>query len=208
MSDEIIALREEVARLRGEMDALRRRFAADELADDEVAASSSPAPVPGSMVQLVQLGRQPGELQIQIASGEHGPGIYLYDLQGKCRMLLEVGERGPRFELFGDENKSIVTLKSIDGHGQVCVAAPDGSPREPAAPCSGALCSGNPAPLPSTLPSVLPTGAGQWASPAFLISLATPGSLACPSADADLHPVDRSCSIFHPPRFLASLITA
>ena len=83
----------------------------------------------------------------------------------------------------------------------------DESSHERPTPCSGALCSGNPAPPPSTVPSVLPTGAGQWAIPAFPIALAAPGSLACPPTDADLRPVDRSCSIFHPPRFLAPFIT-
>jgi hypothetical protein len=83
----------------------------------------------------------------------------------------------------------------------------DGSPHQRPTPCSGALCSGNPAPPPSTAPSVLPMGAGQWAIPASPVAVAAPGSLACPPADAGLRPVDRSCSIFHPPRSLAPSIT-
>ena len=47
----------------------------------------------------------------------------------------------------------------------------DESSHERPTPCSGALCSGNPAPPPSTVPSVLPAGAGQWAIPAFPIAV-------------------------------------
>lgn len=85
----------------------------------------------------------------------------------------------------------------------------DESSHERPTPCSGALCSGNAAPPPSTLPSILAPGAGQWAIPAFPISLAAaPDALACLQDGADLRPVDRSCSIFHPPRHLASFLIA
>jgi hypothetical protein len=83
----------------------------------------------------------------------------------------------------------------------------DESPREGPTPCSGALCSGNPAPPLSTMPPVPPPGAGQWAIPAFPVSLAAPRSRACPPADADLRPIDSPCTIFHPPRPLAPSLT-
>ena len=68
-------------------------------------------------------------------------------------------------------------------------------------PCSGALCSGNPAPPLSTMPSVpSPTG-GQWVLPVFLVSQLGSGVFQRLPADTDVCPVDHSCSIFHPPRF-------
>src|SRR4051812_16910404 len=81
------------------------------------------------------------------------------------------------------------------------------TPRPGPAPCSGAMCSGNPATPLSTIPSVPPPDGEQWAfSPPLLPPIVT-GPLASLPVDATLRPVERPCSIFHPPRFQSALLT-
>jgi hypothetical protein len=83
----------------------------------------------------------------------------------------------------------------------------DESPRERPTPCSGALCSGNPAPLPTTMPSVPPPGGSQWAVPVASSSPACPGAFARFPHQAIFRPVDRADAIFHPPRVPHPLVT-
>lgn len=98
-------------------------------------------------------------------------------------------------------------LELLSAYGAVPTPQ-DEMPRERPTPCSGALCSGNPAPPLSTLPPAPHPGAGQWAIAAFPIPLSDLGSLPCPPAGASLRPVDRACSIFHPPRPRAPSLSA
>ena len=80
------------------------------------------------------------------------------------------------------------------GHGE--------GPRERPTPCSGALCSGNPA-TPFSVPSPAPPPwTGHWALPAFLAPVTGPASYACPPVPPRLSPVDLACPIFRPPRAL------
>ncbi len=74
------------------------------------------------------------------------------------------------------------------------------SPREQPAPCSGALCSGNPAPPPSTLPTLPPPVGGQWAIPVALNNRFIPRWFVGLPIRGSLCPIEHSCSIFHPPR--------
>jgi hypothetical protein len=76
----------------------------------------------------------------------------------------------------------------------------DETPPSRPTPCSGALCSGNPAVPLSTVPPVMPEGHGEWAISLRPPVLAEPGSIARPAEDARLVPVDHPSSIFHPPR--------
>lgn len=73
-------------------------------------------------------------------------------------------------------------------------------PGERPKPCSGALCSGNPAPPLSTMPPVPPMAGGQWALPVCRGSLVGPRVFQHQPADTDVCPVDHPSSIFHPPR--------
>jgi hypothetical protein len=73
------------------------------------------------------------------------------------------------------------------------------SPSRPT-PCSGALCSGNPAVPLSTVPVVTPQGDGDWAISVRRPVLADPGSIGRLAEDALFVPVDNPSSIFHPPR--------
>jgi hypothetical protein len=76
----------------------------------------------------------------------------------------------------------------------------DETPPSRPAPCSGALCSGNPGVPPSTAPlSVVGVGS-DWAIPLRLTVLADPGSLIRAREDAGLIPVNQPSSVFHPPR--------
>ena len=83
------------------------------------------------------------------------------------------------------------------------VPTPDDAPPERPTPCSGALCSGNPATPLSATPTVPPPGLGQWALTVTPVSLSGPESVACAPEDADLRPAIGLCSVFHPPRPLA-----
>jgi hypothetical protein len=76
----------------------------------------------------------------------------------------------------------------------------DETPPSRTTPCSGALCSGNPAVPLSTVPPVMPEGNGDWAISLRHPVLADPGSIAGPAEDTRLVPVDHPSSIFHPPR--------
>jgi hypothetical protein len=73
-------------------------------------------------------------------------------------------------------------------------------PGETPKPCSGALCSGNPAPLPSTIPTVPPPTGPQWAMPVLEQILVGSGSFQPRQTDTMVCPLDHACSIFHPPR--------
>ena len=75
-----------------------------------------------------------------------------------------------------------------------------GMPPPKPTPCSGALCSGNPAVPLSTVPPVMTGGDGGWAISQRPSVLADPGSVDLQFADARLVPIDHPSSIFHPPR--------
>ena len=84
------------------------------------------------------------------------------------------------------------------------LSAPSGeAPLERPAPCTGAFCSGNPAPPLPTIPPVPPRSGEQWAI--SLITRVTPGlgAFACTPGDASLQPLFDPSSIFHPPRAIA-----
>jgi hypothetical protein len=76
----------------------------------------------------------------------------------------------------------------------------DETPPSRPTPCSGALCSGNPAVPLSTVPPMMTEDDGDWAISLRPPVLADPGSIARPAEDAHLVPVDHPSSIFHPPR--------
>jgi hypothetical protein len=66
-------------------------------------------------------------------------------------------------------------------------------------PCSGALCSGQPAP-PSSPTQIDVPRAGQWAIIATPTQGAVNDPVFSPGDDNDLHPTHRSTSVYHPPR--------
>jgi hypothetical protein len=94
----------------------------------------------------------------------------------------------------------VAHLELLDLTGAIPAPAEE-MPGDRPKPCSGALCSGNPAPPLSTMPSVPPLTGGQWALPVCLGSLVGSGVFQRLPAGTDVCPVDHLCSIFHPPRF-------
>ena len=97
-------------------------------------------------------------------------------------------------------NGDVAHLELLNLTGAVPAPAEE-TPGERPKPCSGALCSGNPAPPLSTMPSVPSLTGGRWALPVFLVSQLGSGVFRRLPADTDVCPVDHACSIFHPPRF-------
>src|SRR5271166_4641144 len=97
-------------------------------------------------------------------------------------------------------NGEVAHLELLDLTGAIPAPAEE-MPGDRPKPCSGALCSGNPAPPLSTMPSVPPLTGGQWALPVCLGSLVGSEVFQRLPVGTDVCPVDHSCSIFHPPRF-------
>ena len=83
--------------------------------------------------------------------------------------------------------------------GSVLPTHDDRPPLQPT-PCSGALCSGNPAVPLSTMPPVMTEGDGDWAISLRPPVLADPGSIVRSVEDVRLVIVNHPSSIFHPPR--------
>jgi hypothetical protein len=76
-------------------------------------------------------------------------------------------------------------------------------PIPPAPPCSGALCSGQPA-APAT-PVATPTLIeDHWPCPVATVAIACDDSRPVTTDEADARPVRRGLSIFHPPRLPSS----
>jgi hypothetical protein len=71
-------------------------------------------------------------------------------------------------------------------------------------PCTGAMCSGNPA-VPLAPVSTEVQRVGQWAMCAFPAPPSGPGSVLARLEDSLLSPSPIVCSIFHPPRVRESL---
>ena len=90
-----------------------------------------------------------------------------FDSPGRMLRLTIVNSRSPG-------NGELAHLELLDLTGATPAPA-EGMPGERPKPCSGALCSGNPAPPLSTMPSVPPLTGGQWALPVFLGSLVGSG---------------------------------
>jgi hypothetical protein len=67
-------------------------------------------------------------------------------------------------------------------------------------PCSGAMCSGNPASPLSTIPSITPDAHENWAVSSPSLSPISPRSFVYAAVHANTGPVDRASFIFHPPR--------
>lgn len=82
----------------------------------------------------------------------------------------------------------------------------DEPPSDAPKPCTGALCSGNPATPGSTVPLVSPSVFGQWAMPALETRPAPPWASALSLEDAASRPVGRALSIFHPPRRASAIV--
>lgn len=76
----------------------------------------------------------------------------------------------------------------------------DETPPSRPAPCSGAICSGNPAVPLSTVPSGMIESDRDWAIPLHTPVSADPGPLVRAGEDARLVAVHQPSSIFHPPR--------
>ena len=93
----------------------------------------------------------------------------------------------------------ILSASVLPPHGET----PPSRPK----PCSGALCTGNPAVPLSAVPPVMTEGVGDWAISLRPPVLADPGSIAHRAEDARRAPVDQPSSIFHPPRPAARDLT-
>jgi hypothetical protein len=90
-------------------------------------------------------------------------------------------------------------LSWLEAAGALSMPLDQAPPSRPA-PCTGAFCSGNPAPPLSTLPPVPPQSGEEWAISVIAIISEGPGASAGLTAAPSLQPRLDHTSIFHPPR--------
>ena len=67
-------------------------------------------------------------------------------------------------------------------------------------PCTGAMCSGLPASAPAPLSTGPAADDSEWALGAVRVAPTCPGTFDRPRENGTLRSIDRSRSIFHPPR--------
>jgi hypothetical protein len=75
----------------------------------------------------------------------------------------------------------------------------DTLPAQPV-PCSGALCSGNPAPPVSAVPSTVRSAGGEWAISTRFVAGSCSDSFHAQPPTGNLRPLRTPAVIFHPPR--------
>jgi hypothetical protein len=113
-----------------------------------------------------------------------------------CSHYVQTNSDLPKYEL---------SLAQFDNAGSGNDATEASTPTDPQRrrPCSGALCTGQPA-SPSSPTQIDVPRAGQWA----IIAIPTPAVVSDPvfsSADEnDLRPTHCSISVYHPPRLSSS----
>lgn len=95
-------------------------------------------------------------------------------------------------------------LELLDLAGALPAGSAGNPQKAPApSPCNGAMCSGNPASASAPISTGLAADDGEWALGADSGTLAYPGALDWPRTNANLRSIDRTRSIFHPPRIQA-----
>lgn len=130
---------------------------------------------------------------------------------GALLALLAVGVVAPPAARAGCAARYVTSRSTATGETAhvelLSLATPPGEPARPRpTPCSGAFCSGSPAtPLPAT-PSIVSLDDGRWVIPPFPVFLVGPGVFSRSPVDLNPRPVNRTFSIFHPPRVPSPLI--
>jgi hypothetical protein len=132
MSDELTALREEIAALRADLTALQKSHR--RLLDRVMEMPEEPdEPWPEYLhfdagCIAVRSSRQ--RIPLMITSDEDGAAIAFYDQNHCMRMELSVGKDGAQIELHNAKGDRIFQLReSPDASGQLCVCDPEGRPR-------------------------------------------------------------------------------
>lgn len=118
MSDPLEAVHQEIARLRIDLDRLLK------LLDRDPGAVHGPVDC-----SEVRVHSPDGSTPVIIRAGDDRSGLYFQDKNGVCRALIELTGKGSRLQLLNESGKPIVSARNVEGHGQVCVAAPDGLAR-------------------------------------------------------------------------------
>jgi hypothetical protein len=116
--------------------------------------------------------------------------------EASCSHYVQTNSVLPKYEL------SVTQFDNVALRNDATEASTPMTP-ERRRPCSGALCSGQPA-SPSSPTQIDVPRAGQWA----IIAIPTPAVVSDPvfsSGDEnDLRPTHRSISVYHPPRLSSS----
>ncbi len=137
-------------------------------------------------------------------------GVLAVSWSGSLMAFLALGVAMPSVARAGCSNPHVTSgsqatagsarLELLDLAGALNMPQKQTPSRQPV-PCSGAMCSGNPATPSSTIPSIPRASGEQWADSLVYPALIGSGPFAYPDFDHTIRPVDRLCLIFHPPRY-------
>jgi hypothetical protein len=125
MCDELTQLREEVARLRRDLDHVLKL-----LGETNYELTSPRKERAWLQPQCVQIMGGKGEhMPVEISGNDECGGIYFYDKAGRCRGALVVTEQGLSLAFKNEDGKPGVSIGAAKGHGELAVFSPDGKPK-------------------------------------------------------------------------------
>ena len=126
MEEELNALKEEVARLRGDLDHVLRVIGQEEDLPEQ--------PRPPFLLleaEMISIRQTPESIPMVIKAQEGSASIYLNDDEARPRGLFQVDEEGrARLEIWNKKQQLVVSIgETNDGGGEIYVASADGKPR-------------------------------------------------------------------------------
>jgi hypothetical protein len=111
MADDLPELKEEVSRLRGDLDRVLQ------ILQQQKSGQSRFLQLEAGMISVQQ-------------TAEGRAAIYLNDSEGEPRGVLQVDDEGARFEIWNKARQVVVSIgETNDGAGEIYVAGADGKPR-------------------------------------------------------------------------------
>jgi hypothetical protein len=117
--------------------------------------------------------------------------------EANCSLYVQTNSSLPKYDLsLAEFDNARVPSETTEP------VAPLGSRRR--RPCSGALCSGQPASPSSPTQIDMPRG-GHWAMIVTPAQAAVPDPVLSPGVENDLHRSHRGTSVYHPPRLTRAL---
>jgi hypothetical protein len=126
MADELNQLRNEVARLRRELDHVLRVLGQEEKLPQQ--------PRPPFLLldaEVISIRHSADKMPILLKAEEGYACIYLNDNDGRARGLFQIDENGSaRFEIWNKDQEVVVSIgETKEGAGEIFVASADGKPR-------------------------------------------------------------------------------
>src|SRR5436190_14347556 len=126
MADELSELKQEVARLRADLDHVLRIIGQEENLPEQ--------PRPEFLLleaEVIFVRQSSDKLPMVIKAHDGQASIFLNDNEGRARGVFQLGEDGSaRFEILNKEQQVVVSIgETNEGAGEIYVAGSDGKPR-------------------------------------------------------------------------------